>query len=243
MNTLITGATAGIGAAIARQIAKDSQPGDTLIATYGHNDEAAQLLVTELGQYPLDTITVKADLSERDNLSQFVEKLSGLVDGFDQVVLNIGVGTYKPFMEYCFEDWDRVIESNLTIPVFLVQKLYNGLLNKNASIIFMGSLAGIIPYSSSLVYGVSKAGLLFAVKALVKEVEPLRVRINGIAPGFIETRWQSGRSQESYNRINAKIAAHRFGEPEEVAQACIALLKNTYINGTILNVDGGYGYF
>ena len=146
-------------------------------------------------------------------------------------------------MEYCFEDWDRVIESNLTIPVFLVQKLYNGLLNKNASIIFMGSLAGIIPYSSSLVYGVSKAGLLFAVKALVKEVEPLRVRINGIAPGFIETRWQSGRSQESYNRINAKIAAHRFGEPEEVAQACIALLKNTYINGTILNVDGGYGYF
>ena len=49
-------------------------------------------------------------------------------------------------MEYCFEDWDRVIESNLTIPVFLVQKLYNGLLNKNASIIFMGSLAGIIPY-------------------------------------------------------------------------------------------------
>lgn len=242
MNTLITGATAGIGAAIARQIAKDSQPGDTLIASYGHNDEAAKLLASELSPYSLNVITIKADLSDRNNLSRFVEEISELVDGFDQVVLNIGVGTYKPFVEYSFEDWDRVIESNLTIPVFLVQKLYDGLLNKNASIVFMGSLAGVIPYSSSLAYGVSKAGLLFAAKALVKEVEPLGVRINGIAPGFIETRWQAGRSQESYDRINAKIAAHRFGEPEEVAQACIALLRNTYINGTILNVDGGYGY-
>ena len=102
---------------------------------------------------------------------------------------------------------------------------------------------GQVPHSSSLVYSISKAGLSFASKLLVKEFEPLGVRINALAPGFIETRWQDGRSQESRDRINAKIALHRFGSPSEVADAAIFLLENTYMNGSIVTIDGGYNYF
>ena len=78
---------------------------------------------------------------------------------------------------------------------------------------------------------------------LVKVLNDKRVAVNSIAPGFIETRWQDGRSNESYERINKKIAAHRFGTPEEVASLCYEILNNDYLSGSCYDVHGGYDYF
>lgn len=80
-------------------------------------------------------------------------------------------------------------------------------------------------------------------RSLVKFFDEAQVRVNAIAPGFIETRWQENRSDESRDRINRKIAAHRFGEPEEVADLCYHVLTNEYLNGSIYDIHGGYDYF
>ena len=242
--SLVTGGTSGIGWAVARKLlAASTDPADRIIINYGHDDSAAQSCIASFSvDQQAKVVLVKADLSQRDTLSGFVTQISSITSHIDYLVLNTGVGTYKPFFDYSFEDWDQIIETNLTIPVFLAQQL-RPLLAENASIVFTGSYAGIVPYSTSLAYGVSKAGLLFAAKALVKEFEDKAVRVNAVAPGFVETPWQEGRSQESRDRINAKIALHRFGAPEEVAEAVYALLTNTYINGSVLEIHGGYGYF
>ena len=98
-------------------------------------------------------------------------------------------------------------------------------------------------YSSSLVYGVTKAAIHFLTKSLVKEFEPKGITVNAIAPGFIETPWHSARTQESYDRINRKIALHRFGTVEEVADMAYAVLSNGYMNGSVVDIHGGYDYF
>ena len=83
----------------------------------------------------------------------------------------------------------------------------------------------------------------FLTRSLVKEFEPKGITVNAIAPGFIETPWHSARTQESYDRINRKIALHRFGTVEEVADMAYAVLSNGYMNGSVVDIHGGYDYF
>lgn len=78
---------------------------------------------------------------------------------------------------------------------------------------------------------------------MVKELEPKQIRVNAIAPGFIETSWHKNRTPESYERINRKIALHRFGEISEVADMAYEVLKNGYMNGSVVDIHGGYDYF
>ena len=106
----------------------------------------------------------------------------------------------------------------------------------------MGSHAGNIPFSRSLAYNVSKGGINYLSKCLVKELYENKICINTIAPGFIETNWHDGRSKESYEIINKKIAAGRFGSVKEVADMTYSVLKNNYVNGSILEIHGGYNF-
>ena len=111
------------------------------------------------------------------------------------------------------------------------------IMSEGGSILFTGSYAGQQAYSSSLVYGVTKSAIHFLTKSLVKELEPKQIRVNAIAPGFIETSWHKNRTPESYERINRKIALHRFGE------MAYEVLKNGYMNGSVVDIHGGYDYF
>lgn len=241
---LITGGTSGIGEAIALRLIREASVCDKVLVSYGHNDVVAQEFLAGLSEGERRKVTlIKSDLSSRGNLVGFVETVASLSSHIDAAVLNIGVGTYKPFLDYEFGDWDRVLETNLTIPVFLIQKLLAGDFLKDSSILLMGSLSGILPYSSSIAYGVSKAGVLFAARTLVKELEACGSRINAIAPGFVDTRWQDGRSEESFAQINGKIALHRFGLPSEVADIALSVMRNEYMNGSVVSIDGGYSYF
>ncbi|MBE5889746.1 MAG: SDR family oxidoreductase [Lachnospiraceae bacterium] len=241
-NIIITSGTAGIGKSIVEKIAKEADVAH-LIINYGHNEEAAIALKESLpGELQAKTELVQADMSEEAGLLKLVDYVKEHFDHIDWLICNTGIGTYMKFDEYTMDVWDKIIRTNVTIPVFLIQKLKN-LFAEGGKIIFMASYSGIVPYSSSVVYGTSKAAVCFLAKTLVKEFDGKQVCINAIAPGFIETRWQDGRSEESYQRINAKIAAHRFGKPEEVAKITYDVLTNDYINGTVIEVTGGYGYF
>ncbi|MBR0410258.1 MAG: SDR family oxidoreductase [Eubacterium sp.] len=241
--TVITGGTSGIGRAIVEKIAEHSSEGDKIIVNYGHNDQnARQLLISFEEELRSRIILIREDLSKYENIDPFCKKIKEKTDHIDWLVLNTGVGTYLPFEEYTFDLWDNIMRTNLSVPAFLIREL-SELMAVNGNVILMASHAGQVPYSSSVVYGVTKAGLIFLARTLVKVLEKRRVSINAIAPGFIETRWQDGRSEESYERINKKIALHRFGEPSEVADLCWSVLNNDYLNGSVFEVHGGYNYF
>ena len=219
--SVITSGTSGIGRAIVKKILAESAEGDRVIVNYGHSDQAAEDLKNELPEKQRERLTlVKADLSDYDAMMEFAGKVKEMTDHIDWLVLNTGIGTYVPYDEYTFELWNHIINTNLSIPAFLVRELK--------------------PHMAE--YG-NKAGVLHMAKCLVKFFDDRRVSVNAIAPGFIETRWQKDRTDESYERINRKIAAHRFGTPEEVASLCFAVLSNDYLNGSVYEVTGGYDYF
>ena len=242
--SVVTGGTAGIGKAIVKKILAESADADDMVfVVYGHNDELADRLKKELeGDAAAKLRLIKADMSDYGCIEGVKAAIASETDRIDWLVLNTGVGTYASFSEYTPEIWDRVMRTNVGVPVFLVQKL-DDMINDGGSILFMGSHAGQATYSSSLAYSTSKAAVMFAARSMVKLFDQRGIRVNTVAPGFIETRWQDNRSEESYDRINKKIALHRFGTPEEVAELCYHVLVNEYLNGSVYDVHGGYDYF
>ena len=241
--TVITGGTSGIGRGIAEKILAESAAEDRFFVTYGHNEEKAQAFLESLPQEKRSqVILMKADMSSYEDMMAFVSELKNRTDHVDWLVSNAGVSTYAKYEDYTFEEWTRIVNTNLSVPVFMVKEL-RPLMSEGGSILFTGSYAGQQAYSSSLVYGVTKAAIHFLTKSLVKEFEPKGITVNAIAPGFIETPWHSARTQESYDRINKKIALHRFGTVEEVADMAFAVLGNGYMNGSVVDIHGGYDFF
>lgn len=237
---VITGATSGIGRAVALEFARRHSVGQSkMILCYHSDDGAARRLDSEL--MGIETRFVKADLGRREGLDAVLRAVRDF-GPIDYVSYNVGIGAYVPFCELTTAEWDRVMFANLTAPIFLVQGLMQNLM-PGGSILFNGSCSGISPHSTSIAYGVSKAALHFAARSLVKELESFGVRVNAIAPGFIDTPRNATRPSGSRKRIEAKTALHRFGTSEEVARATLDILENTFINGAVISVDGGYEYF
>ena len=187
-------------------------------------------------------ILIQADMSSYEEMMKFARRIKEEAGHVDWLINNVGISTYAKYEDYTFEEWSRIVNTNLSVPVFLVKEL-RPVMKEGGSILFTGSYAGQQAYSSSLVYGVTKAAVHFLTKSLVKEFEPKKIRVNAIAPGFIETSWHKNRTPESYERINRKVALHRFGTVEEVADMAYAVLSNGYMNGSIVDIHGGYDYF
>ena len=241
--TVITGGTSGIGRGIAEKILAESAKEDRIFVTYGHDEKKAAVFRDSLPEEKKSqVILMKADMSSYDEMMAFVEELKKRADHIDWLVSNAGISTYAKYEDYTFDEWTKIVNTNLSVPVFLVKEL-RPIMNEGGSILFTGSYAGQQAYSSSLVYGVTKSAIHFLTKSLVKELEPKQIRVNAIAPGFIETSWHKNRTPESYERINRKIALHRFGEISEVADMAYEVLKNGYMNGSVVDIHGGYDYF
>ena len=211
--TVITGGTSGIGRGIVEKILANSAEDDLIFATYAHNAYKA---------------------------NEFWDSLKP--EDQEKLISNAGISTYDKFQDYTFEEWNKIVNTNLSVPVFMVKE-FMPVMTEGGRVLFMGSYAGQQAYSSSLVYGVTKAAIHFLTKSLVKEFEPKGITVNAIAPGFIQTPWHENRTPESYERINRKIALHRFGEIKDVADMAYSILTNNYMNGSIVDIHGGYDYF
>lgn len=125
-------------------------------------------------------------MSSYEEMMVFVEELKKQTDHIDWLVSNAGISTYAKYEDYSFEEWTRIVSTNLSVPVFMVKEL-RSMMVEGGSVLFTGSYAGQQAYSSSLVYGVTKAAIHFLTRSLVKEFEPKGITVNAIAPGFIET--------------------------------------------------------
>lgn len=235
---VVTGSTKGIGRAIGVELLRRGCE----VAFHYHSDaESADRLKNELdslglaGKYQI----VQADLSCVEEIVLFCEKLEERFQQPDYLVWNAGATKRGALRDLTPPDWEYVLRVNLTVPLFLTQHFADQI-RKGGCVLFTGSVLGQLPHSLSLPYGVSKAAVQFLAKALVKELADRGVRVNSVAPGFVETEWQKNKPQEIRRSIESKIALHRFAEPEEVARLAAEVLENPYINGSIVNIDGGY---
>lgn len=241
--SVVTGGTSGIGRGITEKILANSSEDDRIFVNYANNHQRAEAFVQSLSEEDRKKIIlVQADMSSYEAMMSFVQEIKEKAGHVDWLISNAGISTYAKYEDYTFEEWTKIVNTNLSVPVFLVKEL-RPLMTEGGKVLFMGSYAGEQAYSSSLVYGVTKAAIHFLTKSLVKEFEPKGITVNAIAPGFIQTPWHENRSQESYDRINKKIALHRFGEIKDVADLAYCILTNGYMNGSIVDIHGGYDYF
>ncbi len=172
--TIITGGTSGIGRGIAEKILENSASDDILYVSYGHNTEQAEEFLhaqTEENQKKIRLL--QADMSSYDEMMKFVSRVKEEASHVDWLINNVGISTYAKYEDYTFDEWTKIVNTNLSVPVFLVKEL-RPIMNEGGSILFTGSYAGQQAYSSSLVYGVTKSAIHFLTKSLVKELEPNR---------------------------------------------------------------------
>lgn len=237
-NVLITGGTKGIGKAIASLLAK---AGYGLTLTYSSDDEAASRTAAELEQYTSGVHLLKADISRPETIDVIEAYIREKGLTFEAIIFNAGLTCRDTFEAMRLADWERVFFANVHFPVFLLQRVINSV-NKGGSIVFTGSEMGVFPHSVSLVYGVTKSAIHALVKNLVKFLQPYGVRVNAVAPGFVDTEWQKEKPGEIRRSIEGKIALGRFCEPDEVAGVYQMLIENKYFNGEVVVIDGAYSY-
>ena len=226
MYAVVTGSTKGIGKEIAKSLLEN---GYHVIINYANDDEAYQKFLQENAKYKDKINCIKLNLNSYENALSFCEKVKEITDEIKVLVLNCGITEKSEFGKI---DKFQSLKD-------LLKKCYGG----GSRIILLSSVMGKYPHSTSLVYNVSKAGVIALSKSLVKYFAEDGITVNSICPGFIETPYHKDRPLESYERINKKIALHRFGTPKEIASVCMEIINNQYINGASIDVNGGYDYF
>lgn len=235
----ITGGTKGIGKAVAECLAKS---GYHLILTYSADQKTAVNTQQELqAKYGISVSVIQADNLNFQAIDTIASYLAEKDLYLDALVMNAGTTCRDSFEQMQYEDWERVFCTNVHFPVFLLQRIITRI-KKGGSVIFTGSLMGIEPHSVSLAYGVTKSAVHSLVKNLVKFLVPYEVRVNGVAPGFVDTEWQKNKPAEIRRNIERKVALGRFCDPMEVAEVYKMLIENSYFNGEVVVVDGGYSY-
>lgn len=237
---LITGSTKGIGRAIGLELLSR---GGMVAFNHAKDLESARQLKDELdalgyrGHYQI----IQADLSKLEGIDQLLAGLDAQFETLDYLILNAAVTKRGSLPSLTPEEWGYVLDTNLTVPLFLTQACAPRI-SRGGCILFIGAVMGQYPHALSLPYGTSKAAVHFLAKSLVKELAPAQVRVNCLCPGFVETPWQAKKPAEIRQSIEEKIALHRFADPGEVAQMAAAILENPYMNGALVDIDGGYCY-
>lgn len=226
---IVTGGTSGIGLGVARMLISK---GYRVYATYVGADFEEQLENFE---------PIKVDQSNREELYSFITHIKENCVSIDCIICNAGVSIRKSFTETTDKDWDTMMEVAVNSHYILIRELYCRIPH-GSRIIFTGSQMGLMPHATVLGYGVTKAAVHALTKNLVKEFEGTGTTVNAIVPGFVETPWQKEKPQEIKQNIYHKTAIHRFATVEEVVDAYRFCIDNPFVNGSLIEVNGGYNY-
>lgn len=235
-NALVTGATGGIGAAIARALVAQGAK----VALSGRNVDKLESLRAELGD---KAVIVAADLSVPDNADKLVaDAEAALGGGIDILVNNAGLTRDGLSMRMKPDDWTDVLTVNLTVPFRLAQAVQRNMMKKRwGRIINIASVVGVTGNPGQTNYVASKAGMIGWSKAMASEIATRNITVNCIAPGFIATAMTEVLTDDQKTAINTKIPMQRMGAAEDIAAAAAFLASEEagYMTGVTLHVNGG----
>jgi len=237
---LVTGASRGIGAAIAVRFAS---VGMRVVIHYLQAHEAANEVARQCLSYGADVLTVTADLRSKEQLERMAEKMER--HGFipDVLVNNAGVAQYGLLSEVTEEEWDYVMGVNLKGMFLCTQRFMPAMIRqKYGRIINVSSVWGISGASCEVVYSASKGGVNAFTKALAKELAPSGVTVNAVAPGVVDTSMNDRFETSELAALQHEIPAGRFAQPDEIAALVyfLALPESGYITGQIISPNGGW---
>lgn len=240
MNILITGASRGIGRAMAIEFAKNKHD---LLITYKSKKKDTMLFKKELEEkYGINCYVMKCDIGKEMDIDFLVSAVRKYFDHLDGLVNNAGIALDNDFELKDKEEFLKVLNVNL-IGTYLMCKKFGKMMydNKRGKIINIGSTNGIdTPYMESVDYDASKAGIISLTHNFANYLAPY-VCVNAVCPGWINTDMNSNLSDSFRKRETRKILAKRFGEPSEVAKLVYFLMSDdaSYINDSIIRIDGG----
>lgn len=246
---LVTGASSGIGLAIA--VALGRAGADVVVNFASRVDEAAAV-VEEIRRAGVRSFSHRADISREAEVRAMFERAIAELGTLDILVNNAGLQRDAPFHEMTLEQWNKVIEVNLSGQFLCAREAVREFSRRGVvpevsraagKIICISSVHQVIPWAGHANYAASKGGVMLMMKSLAQEVAPLRIRVNGIAPGAIRTpiNTQAWRTPEAYAELMKLVPYARIGEPEDIARAAVWLAsdESDYVVGTTLYVDGG----
>ena len=235
---LVTGASRGIGAAIARALARQGATVGLLARNEKRLDSVASEIVSHGGRaFPL-----VADLAEPDRMIEQIRAFQADAGPITLLVNNAGVTRDQLLLGLKPADWDTVLKINLTGVYHITRHVLRDMLKQHrGSIVNISSVVALMGNPGQVNYVASKAGLIGFTKALAREVASRNIRVNAVAPGFIDTAMTADLPDETRRAYMQQIPLGRFGTPEDVAQTVLFLLSeaSAYITGTVINISGG----
>lgn len=251
-SAIVTGASSGIGEAIAAALAG---AGAAVAINYHSERDRAEALATRITDAGGRAIAIGADVSDEDDVARLFDEAASAFGRVDVLVANSGVQQDALVADMSLDDWRRVIDLNLTGQFLCMREAVRRFraqtgphpARSTGTIVAMSSVHEVIPWAGHSNYAAAKGGVRMLVRSLAQELAPERIRVNAIAPGAIRTpinrqAWDSDAALEKLLRL---IPYGRIGEPEDVARAAVWLASDAadYVTGTTLFVDGGMSLY
>jgi NAD(P)-dependent dehydrogenase (short-subunit alcohol dehydrogenase family) len=240
-HALVTGASRGIGFAIAQGLA---QRGASVVIT-GRKPDTLAAAAERLRTGGASVQPIVCHQGDPSSIARLFDELDRMGHPADIIVVNAATNPVMgPLLETELAAWQKIVDVNLTGALVTAQQAARRmLLRKRGSLIFMASIAGLDPMPAIPAYSISKAGLIGLTKTLAKELGPAGIRVNAIAPGLVETKFAAAlfQDKQGYERLMAGVPLKRHGRPEDIVGAALFLASDAsaYVTGQVLVVDGG----
>lgn len=236
---VVTGASGGIGAEIAKRLAQD---GFSVALIYNRNAEKAQKTADEITLSGGSAKTYKCDVRDSTEITSAIEAIERDFGEISVLVNNAGISEQKLLTDITDSDWENMISTNLSGPFYFCRAVLPYFVHrKSGRIINISSMWGETGGSCEVHYSAAKAGLIGLTKALAKEVAPSGITVNAVSPGVINTEMVTKLGKDTVDMLREEIPVMRLGTPEDVANAVSFLAddKSSYITGQVLSVNGG----
>lgn len=236
---LITGASRGIGSAIAKSLAKENY---NIVINYRENETEAKKVFDEIKEYNSNVLMIKADIRKTEDVENMFLEIEKIFGNVDILINNAGISSVKFFQDITEEEWEDMFNVNVHGAYRCIKRAIPSMIsNRYGKIIGISSIWGVTGGSLEAHYSATKGAIISMNKALAKELGYSGITVNTVAPGGIDTDMLKNISKENLEEYCSEFPLQRLGKPEEIASVVKFLVSkdSSYITGQVINVNGG----